>query len=101
MQTKTREQIKEIWDKTDTYMKAFPNIEPIIKPLRIGPGRDSIIEARLSGPDEAILRQLSERAKEIFRNDPGTKEIRDDWRQPVKLVKPIFNDDTDHHLTVW
>ena len=100
VQTETREQIAEIWDKTDAYMKNFPNIEPIIKPLRIGPGRDSKIEARISGPDGAVLRQLSEQAKEIFRNNSGTKEIRDDWRQPVKLVKPIFNEQVGRQLGV-
>ena len=100
VQTETREQIAEIWDKADAYMKNFPNIEPIIKPLRIGPGRDSKIEARISGPDGAILRQLSEQAKEIFRNNAGTKEIRDDWRQPVKLVKPIFNEQVGRQLGI-
>ncbi len=100
VQTETREQIDEIWEKTDAYMKGFPNIEPIIKPLRIGPGRDSKIEARISGPDGAILRQLSEQAKEIFRDNSGTKEIRDDWRQPVKLVKPIFNEQVGRQLGI-
>jgi len=100
VQTETREQIAEIWDKTDVYMKRFANIEPIIKPLRIGPGRDSKIEARISGPDGAVLRQLSEQAKEIFRNNAGTKEIRDDWRQPVKLVKPIFNEQVGRLLGI-
>ena len=100
VQTESREQIAEIWEKTDAYMKSFPNIEPIIKPLRIGPGRDSKIEARISGPDGAILRQLSEQAKDIFRNNAGTKEIRDDWRQPVKLVKPIFNEQVGRQLGI-
>ncbi|MCW8929550.1 MAG: efflux RND transporter permease subunit [Gammaproteobacteria bacterium] len=100
VQTETREQISEIWDKTDTYMKSFPNIEPIIKPLRIGPGRDSKIEARISGPDGSVLRHLSEQVKEIFRSNAGTKEIRDDWRQPVKLVKPIFNEQVGRQLGI-
>ncbi|RKZ95101.1 MAG: AcrB/AcrD/AcrF family protein, partial [Gammaproteobacteria bacterium] len=100
VQTETREQIAEIWEKADAYMKGFVNIEPIIKPLRIGPGRDSKIEARISGPDGAVLRQLSEQAKEIFRNNAGTKEIRDDWRQPVKLVKPIFNEQVGRQLGI-
>jgi len=100
VQTETREQIADIWDKADTYMKKFPNIEPIIKPLRIGPGRDSKIEARISGPDGAVLRQLSEQAKQLFRDHPGTKEIRDDWRQPVKLVKPIFNEQVGRQLGI-
>ncbi|WP_198265217.1 efflux RND transporter permease subunit [sulfur-oxidizing endosymbiont of Gigantopelta aegis] len=100
VQTETREQIADIWDKTDAYMKNYPNIEPIIKPLRIGPGRDSKIEARISGPDGAILRQLSKQAQEVFRNNDGTKEIRDDWRQPVKLVKPIFNEQVGRQLGI-
>jgi len=100
VQTEEREQIEAIWNNIDNYMKAFPNIEPIIKPLRIGPGRDSKIEARISGPDGALLRRLSEQVKAIYRNDPGTKEIRDDWRQPVKLVKPIFNEQVGRQLGI-
>ncbi len=100
VQTETREQIEDIWQKADQYMKNFSNIEPIIKSLRIGPGRDSKIEARISGPDGAVLRQLSEQAKDIFRKNAGTKEIRDDWRQPVKLVKPIFNEQVGRQLGI-
>jgi multidrug efflux pump subunit AcrB len=100
VQTETREQIAAIWQKVDAYMTQFPNIEPIIKPLRIGPGRDSKIEARISGPDGSVLRQLSEQVKTLFRNNDGTKEIRDDWRQPVKLVKPIFNEQIGRQLGI-
>jgi multidrug efflux pump subunit AcrB len=100
VQTETREQIADIWEKTDAYMKKYSNMEPIIKPLRIGPGRDSKIEARISGPDGGVLRHLSEQAKEIFRKHAGTKEIRDDWRQPVKLVKPIFNEQVGRQLGI-
>jgi len=100
VQTESRSQIPELWDKIDDFMKNMPNIEPIIKPLRIGPGRDSKIEARISGPDATELRRLSEQAKEIYRNNPGTKEIRDDWRQPVKMVKPIFNEQVGRQLGI-
>jgi len=100
VQTETREQIAEVWEKADAFMKRYPDMEPIIKPMRIGPGRDSKIEARFSGPDGAVLRQLSDQAKEIFRSNAGTKEIRDDWRQPVKLVKPIFNEQVGRQLGI-
>ncbi len=100
VQTETKDQIPQLWDKIDKFMKANPNIEPIIKPLRIGPGRDSKVEARFSGPDASVLRQLSEQAKEIYRKNGGTKEIRDDWRQPVKLVKPIFNEQVGRQLGI-
>ena len=100
VQTETREQIEKIWEKTDHYMQQFPDIEPIIKPLRIGPGRDSKIEARISGPDATVLRKLSEKVKDIYRKHPGTKEIRDDWRQPVKLIKPVFNEQVGRQLGI-
>jgi len=100
VQTESREQIPEIWAKADEYMKSMPGLEPIIKALRIGPGRDSKIEARFSGPDPEVLRQISEQAKEIFRQNAGTKEIRDDWRQPVKLVKAIFNEQVGRQLGI-
>ncbi|MFK5985040.1 MAG: efflux RND transporter permease subunit [Pseudomonadota bacterium] len=100
VQTESQEQIQELWDKIDLYLEQYPHLEPIIKPLRIGPGRDSKIEARFSGPDATVLRHISEQAKEIFRNNSGTKEIRDDWRQPVKMVKPIFNEQIGRQLGI-
>ena len=100
VQTETREQIPQVWKAVDEYLKTMPDLEPIIKPMRIGPGRDSKIEARFSGPNQMVLRQLSEQAKEIFRQNAGTKEIRDDWRQPVKLVKPVFNEQLGRQLGI-
>jgi len=100
VQMETLEMIPETWDKIDQFMKSMPGLEPIIKPLRIGPGRDSKIEARFSGPDATKLRELSEQAKAIYRSNAGTKEIRDDWRQPVKLVKPIFNEQVGRQLGI-
>ncbi len=101
VQTEKLEQIKAIWETVDKHMQDnYPDMEPIIKALRIGPGRDSKIEVRFSGPDEMVLREISEKAKAIFREDPGTKEIRDDWRQPVKLIKPIFNEQVGRQLGI-
>lgn len=100
VQTERLDQIPEIWDKVDVHLKNYPDLEPIIKPMRIGPGRDSKIEARISGPDATVLRQLSEQVKDIYRNNTGVKEIRDDWRQPVKLVKPIFNEQVGRQLGI-
>ncbi len=100
VQTETLQQIPQIWDKVEEHLKHFPNIEPIIKPLRIGPGRDSKIEARISGPDATVLRKISEQIKDLYRNHHDTKEIRDNWRQPVKLVRPIFNEQVGRQLGI-
>jgi len=101
VQTDSRERIAELWKKVDAYMKAeMPWTDPIIKSLRIGPGRDSKIEARFHGPDPAVLRQLSEQAQALMRADHESKDVRDDWRQPVKLVKPLFNEQVGRQLGV-
>ncbi len=101
VQTESREQIKEVWDKTDAFMRnELPWTDPIIKALRIGPGRDSKIEARFHGPEAHVLRRLSEEAKAIMRADSEAKEIRDDWREPVKVVTPIFNEQVGRQLGI-
>lgn len=99
--TDSRERIAEIWKKVGNYLKAeFPSNDPIIKSLRIGPGRDSKIEARLHGPDPATLRKLSEQAQAMMRADPEATDIRDDWRQPVKLIRPVFNEQVGRQLGI-
>lgn len=101
VQTETREQIPEIWKAVETYMRdEMPQIDPIIKPLRIGPGRDGKIEARFHGPDPLVLRQLSDKAIAILRADPETKEVRNDWRQPQKLIRPVFNEQVGRQLGI-
>ncbi len=101
VQTETRPQIAKIWADVDEYMKNnMPQLDPIIKPMRIGPGRDGKIEARFHGPDPAVLRQLSEKAQAIMREDPEAKEIRDDWRQSVEVIQPVFNEKVGRQLGI-
>ncbi len=50
--TEKREDIARVEKQLQDYVTTnFPNSEPKTKPLRIGPGRDAKIEARISGPD--------------------------------------------------
>ena len=101
VQTEERDQIPAVWDAVENYMRGeMPWLDPIIKALRIGPGRDAKIEARFSGPDPEVLRQLAEKAMIIMRDDPETKDIRDDWRSPVKVVTPVFNEQVGRQLGV-
>jgi len=78
----------------------FPDSEPKTKALRIGPGRDAKIEARLSGPDPVVLRQLSEQIQTIMADDGGAINIRNDWRQPVKVIRPIYNEKAARQLGI-
>jgi multidrug efflux pump subunit AcrB len=101
VRTEDREQIAEIQDKIKAFMDAeLPDTEPKIKNMRIGPGRDAKIEARFAGPDPEVLRQLSEQAQAIMRADPETVEVRDDWRQPVKKIRPVFKEQVGRELGI-
>lgn len=96
-----RTQIAELQEKVTEFMRMeLPNTEPKIKNLRIGPGRDSKIEARFSGPDPKILRALSEQAQAIMFADSDARDIRDDWRQPVKVIRPVFNEQVGRQLGI-
>jgi multidrug efflux pump subunit AcrB len=101
VQTESREQIPEIWSSVENYMRSeMPWLDPIVKALRIGPGRDAKIEARFSGPDPNVLRQLAEEAKAIMRADAEAKDVRDDWRSPVKVLTPVFNESVGRQLGI-
>ncbi|MDA1076605.1 MAG: efflux RND transporter permease subunit, partial [Proteobacteria bacterium] len=101
VQTDNLDQIARIWPTVEAHMHAnYPHLDPILKAFRIGPGRDGKIEARFHGPDATVLRGLADRAKEIMRADPGAKEINDDWRQPVPLIRPNFNERVARQLGI-
>jgi multidrug efflux pump subunit AcrB len=68
----------------------FPDSETKIRRIRLGPGKGSKIEARFSGPDPEVLRDLSRQAQAIMRDHPGAIDVRDDWRQPVKVAHPVY-----------
>jgi multidrug efflux pump subunit AcrB len=101
VRTENRDQIPAVMAATREYMEQeMPWTDPIIKPMRIGPGRDAKIEARFSGPDESVLRQLAEQAEAIMRADPNSTDVRNDWRSPVKVATPVFNEQVARQLGV-
>jgi multidrug efflux pump subunit AcrB len=101
VQTEERAQIPAAWEAVENYMRVdLPWLDPIVKALRIGPGRDAKIEARFSGPNPRVLRELAEQAMVIMRQDYDAKDIRDDWRSPVKVVTPRFNEQVGRQLGV-
>lgn len=71
----------------------FPTVESRITRVDIGPPSGSKIQARFSGPDPVVLRQLSDQAKAILKQDPGTLSVMDDWKNMSKVIRPVFNAD--------
>ncbi|MEE4272424.1 MAG: efflux RND transporter permease subunit [Thermoanaerobaculales bacterium] len=68
----------------------IPNAEYQVHRFVFGPGGGSKIEARLKGDDPEVLRELAEEVKAVMRADGNTKDVRDDWRQRVPVIRPLF-----------
>ncbi|MBH0059327.1 efflux RND transporter permease subunit [Pseudoalteromonas sp. SWXJZ94C] len=71
-----------------------------IKPMEIGPSTDAKIEARFSGPDPVILRQLAAKTEELLGSDDGAFNIRNDWRARTKMIRPQFNEQKARRLGI-
>lgn len=93
VQTKDNSTIDDlILELTDYMAINFPDAEPKIKRIMIGPPTDAQIEVRFSGSDPVVLRELSQQAKSIFRSTPLSTSIRDDWRHKVKEIRPQYSE---------
>lgn len=93
VRTKSKEAIPGLLE--DLYYKMqqeYPELEVKLQRLQLGPSTGAKLETRISGPDPKVLRQLSAQVQEVYRADGGLESIKDDWRQPVKVLRPIFND---------
>ena len=78
----------------------FPDAQAKVWQFQLGPGGGSKIEAEFAGPDPAVLRDLANQAKAIMAADGGAISIKDDWRQPVSVVVPLYNEDNGRRLGI-
>lgn len=69
---------------------AFPQAQGKVWRFVLGPGGGSKIEAEFSGPDPEVLRNLADQAKAIMVADAGALSIKDNWRQPVGVIEPVY-----------
>ncbi|MEM9204994.1 MAG: efflux RND transporter permease subunit [Pseudomonadota bacterium] len=75
----------------------YPESSPKVWKFTLGPGGGAKIEARFSGPDPAVLRQLAEDTKSIYAGF-GAVAIKDDWREMVQVVRPRIDDENARRL---
>ncbi len=68
----------------------YPDALSYVSKFELGPGANGKIRARLSGPDANFLRRLADEVQAIMHADPQAKGIRTDWRQRVKVLRPII-----------
>lgn len=76
-----------------TYLDAnYTNAQSKVWRFQLGPGGGSKIEATFKGPDPVVLRQLANEAKAIMIADGRALSIKDDWRQPVSIIEPLYSE---------
>ena len=69
----------------------YPNAQAKAWRFVLGPGGGSKIEATFRGPDPQVLRGLADQAKAIMAADGGALSIKDDWRQRLGRIVPIYS----------
>ncbi|MBY5921131.1 efflux RND transporter permease subunit [Ferrimonas balearica] len=71
--------------------ESFPNAEPRFRALKLATKDKFSVEARFSGPDPEVLRDLSAQAEAIMSAHPNARYVRNDWRQESPLMVPVLN----------
>jgi len=88
------------WQKIDglvadvqKYMdEQQPTANAIAKKFLLGPGAGGRIQARFNGPDSATLRKLGDQAIKVLEDDGLAVCVRSDWREQVKVIRPVLLD---------
>jgi multidrug efflux pump subunit AcrB len=69
----------------------LPDATVTVERIALGPGSGAV-EARFSGPDPQVLRELSEKTKGYLRELEGAYGVRDDWKPKVNVLRPQFDE---------
>lgn len=78
----------------------YPDAQTKVWRFKLGPGGGSMIEAQFSGPDPDVLRDLAEQATDIMALDGRLVSIKEDWRQKVSVIEPVYSETNGRRLGV-
>ncbi len=97
---KDKELIDQTIDKVQSYVdQYYPEAFARVRTY-IAVGGDFKIEAKFTGPDEDVLRQLAEQANDIMRNEPKAAFVTNDWKNQIKVLAPVYSQDRARELMV-
>lgn len=75
----------EVQDNLDAL---YPGAVVNVRKFLLGPGEGGKIQLRISGKDPTVLREMASKVKKILKADPGSKAVRDEWGEKVKVIRP-------------
>lgn len=82
------------------FAEQFPQAFTKFKRFELGPGSDAKIEARLIGPNPDTLRAFGEQVITIFDAEPDAINVRQDWRERTKMLRPVYNEAEGRRLGI-
>lgn len=92
VEAQSYDKVSDIVDHMEVLLaEEYPQAFVRFKQVSVGPTTAAKIEARLIGPDAKVLRQLADEVITLFRANPDSVNVRQDWRERSKVVRPVFN----------
>ncbi len=69
-----------------------PHLDPRIRSFAKGTSSGAKVQVRFLGKEPLHLRRLAGKATEVFASDPDAVNIRNDWGERAKVIRPELND---------
>ena len=69
----------------------YPDGMAIFYKFKVSPYPDAVLEATFQGPDEKVLRDLANQAKELMRAEPLVENVRDGWAERTLKFEPVYS----------
>lgn len=101
VRTTSRDNMFDLLHKLDAELAhefAAPTFQ--LRLMEFGPSPASKIEARIVGPDPQVLRDIAVQVEDILLADPGSRNVRHDWRERTKQLVPQFNESKARRLGI-
>jgi len=101
VQVSNYELIEDLLPRIQAYIDDnYPDAQGKVWRFKLGPGGGSAIEAEFSGPDPVQLRRLSAEARAVMAADGNLIAIKEDWRQPVSVLEPVYSETSGRRIGV-
>ena len=95
---KARDRVKE---QFESYLRTtFPGTDTFVKLLEVGPPVGRPVQYRLSGPNIAKVKELSESLAAIVRSNAHLNNVVFNWMEPARVVKVDVLQDKARQLGV-
>ncbi len=79
---------------------SVPEAEIFPKAMSMGPNEAGLVEYRIAGPDEKILKKSAEQLRLALRRIPGTVNVTDDWKNPTVTLRVVIDQDAARRVGI-